>query len=198
MLCWHDDTCTAWISKLEYDVIAVDAVKHINQERTIEADAQQAAYDGLAGRKGAVVVLDADTGAVLAMVSAPAYDPNNVEDNWKAMSQEADGPLLNRTVQGLYPPGSTIKPMIADAALTDGVTNEQETFDCPGILDVGGGHSIRESHGEVHNRVDLRKALTESCNVTFGTLGMRLGDDKLKKALKARRKLMGKYLKHRH
>jgi peptidoglycan glycosyltransferase len=72
--------------------------------------------------------------------------------------------------------------MIADAALTEGVTNEQETFDCPGILDVGGGHSIQESHGEVHNRVDLRKALTESCNVTFGTLGMRLGDDKLKKA----------------
>ena len=149
---------------------------------TIEADAQQAAFDGLAGRKGAVVVLDADTGAVLAMVSSPSYDPNNVEANWKTMSEQADGPLLNRTVQGLYPPGSTIKPMIADAALTEGVTNEQEVFDCSGVLDVGGGHSIRESHGEVHNRVDLRKALTESCNVTFGTLGMRLGDEKLKKA----------------
>jgi peptidoglycan glycosyltransferase len=149
---------------------------------TIEADAQQAAYDGLDGRKGAVVVLDVDTGAVLAMVSLPAYDPNNVEANWKAMSQEAGGPLLNRTVQGLYPPGSTIKPMIADAALTEDVTNEQETFDCPGVLDVGGGHSIQESHGEIHNRVNLRKALTESCNVTFGTLGMRLGDAKLKKA----------------
>ena len=148
---------------------------------TIEADAQQAAYDGLAGRKGAVVVLDADTGAVLAMVSSPAYDPNNVEANWKKLSQSADGALLNRTVQGLYPPGSTIKPMIADAALTEGVTNEQEIFDCTGVLDVGGGHSIQESHGEVHNKVDLRKALTESCNVTFGTLGMRLGDDKLKK-----------------
>ena len=148
---------------------------------TIEADAQQAAYDGLAGRKGAVVVLDADTGAVLAMVSSPAYDPNNVEAKWKDLSQSADGALLNRTVQGLYPPGSTIKPMIADAALTEGVTNEQEIFDCTGVLDVGGGHSIQESHGEVHNKVDLRKALTESCNVTFGTLGMRLGDDKLKK-----------------
>ncbi|MBO5650506.1 MAG: cell division protein FtsI [Selenomonas sp.] len=148
---------------------------------TIEADAQQAAYDGLAGRKGAVVVLDADTGAVLAMVSSPAYDPNNVEANWKELSQSAEGALLNRTVQGLYPPGSTIKPMIADAALTEGATNEQEIFDCTGVLDVGGGHSIQESHGEVHNKVDLRKALTESCNVTFGTLGMRLGDDKLKK-----------------
>ncbi len=149
---------------------------------TIEADAQQAAYDGLDGRKGAVVVLDADTGAILAMVSAPSYDPNNIEANWKELSQQADGALLNRAVQGMYPPGSTIKPMIADAALTEGITDEKEIFACNGVLDVGGGHSIRESHGEVHGKVDLRKALTESCNVTFGTLGMRLGDDKLKKS----------------
>ena len=149
---------------------------------TIEADAQQAAYDGLDGRKGAVVVLDADTGAVLAMVSAPSYDPNNIEANWKELSQQADGALLNRAVQGMYPPGSTIKPMIADAAVPEGGTDEKEIFDCNGEQEVGGGHSIRESHGEVHGKVDLRKALTESCNVTFGTLGMRLGDAKLKKS----------------
>lgn len=149
---------------------------------TIEADAQQAAYDGLDGRRGAVVVLDAATGAVLAMVSSPSYDPNDIESSWKSLSKQADGALLNRAVQGLYPPGSTIKPMIADAALTNAATNEQEIFDCTGSLDVGGGQTIRESHGEVHGSVDLRRALTESCNVTFGTLGMRLGDEKLKKA----------------
>lgn len=149
---------------------------------TIEADAQQAAFDGLDGRRGAVVVLDASTGAVLAMVSSPAYDPNDIETNWKELSRQEDGALLNRAVQGMYPPGSTIKPMIADAALTDGVVSEQESFDCTGALELGNGHSIRESHSEVHGKVDLRKALTESCNVTFGTLGMRLGDEKLKKA----------------
>ena len=149
---------------------------------TIESDAQQAAYDGLDGRKGAVVVLDAETGAVLAMVSSPSYDPNDIEANWQALSKQADGALLNRAVQGMYPPGSTIKPMIADAALTEGVTNEQEIFECSGTLDVGAGETIRESHGEVHGKVNLRKALTESCNVTFGTLGMRLGDEKLKKS----------------
>lgn len=149
---------------------------------TIEADAQQAAYDGLDGRRGAVVVLDAATGAVLAMVSSPSYDPNDIESSWKSLSKQADGALLNRAVQGLYPPGSTIKPMIADAALTNAATNEREIFDCTGSLDVGGGQTIRESHGEVHGSVDLRRALTESCNVTFGTLGMRLGDEKLKKA----------------
>lgn len=149
---------------------------------TVDANAQKAAYEGLAGRRGAVVVLDAETGAVLAMVSTPAYDPNDIETNWKVLSKQADGALLNRCVQGLYPPGSTIKPMIADAALTEGATDEKEVFDCTGTLDVGGGHTIGESHGEVHGKVTLRDAVTESCNVTFGTLGMRLGDAKLKKA----------------
>ena len=149
---------------------------------TIDSHVQQAAFSGLGNRRGAVVVLDAETGAVLAMVSSPSYDPNDIESNWKNLSQQEDSPLLNRTVQGLYPPGSTIKPMIADAALTDGVTNEAEIFDCTGVLDVGGGHTIRESHGEVHGRLNLRQAVTESCNVTFGTLGMRLGDSKLKTA----------------
>lgn len=105
---------------------------------TIESDAQQAAYDGLAGRRGAVVVMDADTGAVLALVSSPSYDPNNIEANWKSLSKEEGGPLLNRAVQGLYPPGSTIKPLIADTALREGVTDTKETFACTGVLDVGG------------------------------------------------------------
>ena len=149
---------------------------------TIEPAAQKAAAAALGERRGAVVALDARTGAVLAMVSSPSYDPNDIESNWKALSGQEDSPLLNRAVQGLYPPGSTIKAMIADAALTDGVTNTSEVFDCDGVLDVGGGHTIRESHGEVHGRVDLRQAVTESCNITFGTLGMRMGDEKLKKA----------------
>ena len=149
---------------------------------TIEPAAQKAAAAALGKRRGAVVALDARTGAVLAMVSSPSYDPNDIESNWKALSGQEDSPLLNRAVQGLYPPGSTIKAMIAAAALTDGVTNTSEVFDCDGVLDVGGGHTIRESHGEVHGRVDLRQAVTESCNITFGTLGMRMGDEKLKKA----------------
>ncbi len=149
---------------------------------TIEGDAQQAAYDGLASRRGAVVVLDVTTGAVLAMVSSPSYDPNDIEANWKALSAQDSGPLLNRAVQGLYPPGSTIKPLIADAALSNGVADESEIFDCTGALDVGGGQTIRESHDEVHGKVNLRQALEESCNVTFGTLGMRLGDKKLEAA----------------
>ena len=146
---------------------------------TINADVQQAAYDAFAGRRGAAVVLDATTGAVLAMVSCPSYDPASVEANWDSLSQQADGALLNRVLYGMYPPGSTIKPMMADAALAEGVTDETEVFGCDGQLDVGGGQTIRESYGEVHGKVNLEKAITESCNVTFGTLAMRLGGKKL-------------------
>ena len=142
---------------------------------TIDSDVQQAAYDGLAGRRGAVVVLDMDTGAVLALVSSPAYDPNYIVAEWNSMLEREDSPLLNRALQGLYPPGSTVKPMIADIALEKGITDTHEVFDCEGVLDVGGGHTIRESHGKVHGSVHLQQALVKSCNVTFGTLAMRMG-----------------------
>ena len=146
---------------------------------TIDAAVQQAAYDALGNRRGAVVVLDARTGAVLAMVSRPAYDPNRIDADWPALNQQADSPLLNRAAQGLYPPGSTIKVMMADAALKEQATNLSEIFDCQGVLDLGGGYTLHESHGAVHGRVNLEKAVTESCNITFGTLAMRMGASKL-------------------
>ena len=149
---------------------------------TVDADVQQAAYDALGDRRGAAVVLDASTGAVLAMVSRPSFDPNVIEKDWETLRQAESSPLLNRAAQGLYPPGSTLKPMIADAALQEQVVDLKETFNCTGQLDVGGGSTIRESHGEVHGKVNLEKALIESCNVTFGTLAMRLGDKKLENA----------------
>lgn len=142
---------------------------------TIDIKAQQAAYDALASHKGAAVVLDAETGAVLAMVNTPTYNPNDIEKNWGIIKNSADSPLLNRATRGMYPPGSTIKPVIADIALQDAATDEQEIFNCTGKLDLGGGAFIGESHGEVHNKVNLGQAIIESCNVTFGSLGIRLG-----------------------
>ena len=96
------------------------------------------------------------------------------DDGKSARLDSDDGILLNRATQGLYPPGSTIKPLILDAALRSNAATQNETFKCTGSLDVGDGHSIRESHGAVHGKVDLRHALMESCNVTFGTLAMRM------------------------
>ena len=149
---------------------------------TIDVACQQAAYEALEGSKGAAIVLDADTGAVLAMVSAPCYDPNSVESEWDGLQKAEGSPLLNRAVQGLYPPGSTIKPMVAAAALQDGTVTADETFDCTGRLDLGGGYTIRDYEGEVHGRLDLRQALAHSCNVAFGDIGLKLGGKKLGRA----------------
>ena len=117
---------------------------------TVDADVQQAAYAALGRRKGAVVVLDAQTGAVLAMVSRPSFDPAGIEAQWDSLRQQSDGPLLNRASQGLYPPGSTLKVMMADAALKEKATDQQEIFHCTGKLDLGGGYVLQESHGAVH------------------------------------------------
>lgn len=150
---------------------------------TVDARVQQAAYDALGGRRGAVVVLDAATGGVLAMVSTPAVDPSLVEEQWAELSRREDSPLLNRAVNGLYPPGSTIKVLIADAALDEKVTDLHETFDCGGRLQIGDTY-IGESHGAVHGRVNLRDALICSCNFTFGTLAMRMHGSGLEDAFK--------------
>ena len=150
-------------------------------ETTIDSRAQETAYEALAGSRGAAVVLDAKTGAILAMVSTPAYDPNVVEAEWQSLKGAEESPLLNRVVQGLYPPGSTIKPLTAAAALGEGVTDEREVFACTGRLELDDGSFIGEYQGEVHGQVNLEEALAESCNVAFGTLGLRLGGRKLGK-----------------
>ena len=138
---------------------------------TIEADAQQAAYDGLAGRKGAVVVLDADTGAVLAMVSSPAYDPNNVEANWKELSQSADGALLNRTVQGLYPPGSTFKIITALAYYRQYGTFDGFQYECTGSYEHA-GFTIHCANGNVHGTESIADAMANSCNCAFASMAV--------------------------
>ena len=159
----------------------LQADKGNDLETTIDSHAQEAAYEALSGTRGAAVVLDVKTGAILAMVSTPAYDPNFVESDWQHLRDREDSPLLNRAVQGLYPPGSTVKPLVAAAALGEKVTDEKEVFNCSGRLELSDGSYIGEYQGEVHGQVDLKEALAESCNVTFGALGLRLGGRKLGK-----------------
>ena len=151
---------------------------------TIDPRIQQIAYDALAGQRGAAILLNAQTGAIVAMVSSPAANPNNIDENFAELNSDDNAPLVNRALNGLYPPGSVIKPIIADAVLTTGVSDEHEVFNCTGSLDVGGGYSIGESHGSVHGRLHLNDALVQSCNVTFGTLGMRLGEKGLLEAFR--------------
>ena len=149
---------------------------------TVDAELSQTAYRALGEHRGAVVVMDAATGAVLAMVSTPSFDPSVTERAWDELSSRADSPLVNRAAQGLYPPGSTFKTLIADAALKTGVTTPDEIFDCTGELAIGKDYVLHESHGEAHGRLRLADALRESCNITFATLAMRMGDKGLSDA----------------
>ena len=151
---------------------------------TIDSELTHTAYNALNEKRGAIVVLDAKTGGILAMVSTPSFDPNDIENIWTSLNEDPEIPLLNRATNGLYPPGSIIKPMTAELALHNAVTDEHEVFECTGVLDVGNGFSIKEAHDDVHGLLHLKEALVKSCNVTFGTLAIRLGADNLKDGFK--------------
>jgi len=148
---------------------------------TLDAKLQELAYRELGQNRGAIVVMVPRTGAVLAMVSKPSFNPNTFEQQWENVSTASNSPLLNRAVQGLYPPGSIIKVMMADAALTEKIVDLKQTINCEGALKVPPDYILEESGHEAHGKVNLEEALTVSCNVTFGTLALKLGDARMAK-----------------
>ena len=149
---------------------------------TIDAQLQEYAARRMGDNSGSAVVIDCLTGEMLAMVSMPAYDPNSFSDGigheeWAMLSGNDHLPLLNKTLQGLYPPGSTIKPMTALAALEAGVPPDQQVF-CSGAMRVGSGlfHCWkRRGHGSVN----LERAIALSCDVYFYTTGRQIGIDRI-------------------
>lgn len=145
---------------------------------TLDADLQRLAADLLAGRRGAVVALEPATGAVLALASSPSFDPNRLEEEWPRINSPAAGsPLLNRAVQGQYPPGSIMKLITATAALEADPAVLERQFFCPGYLEVQGW---RLTCPRPHGRLDLQQAMMYSCNVTFATLALEAGADKFR------------------
>ena len=118
--------------------------------------------------KGCIVVLDAPTGRVRASVSLPLYDPENVA----ASIARQDTSLVNRALSA-YNVGSVFKPLLAAAALEQGIS-AQETYECTGSIEVG-GHVYRCAYGRGHGTVDMKTALEQSCNCYFVQLGLRLG-----------------------
>ncbi len=148
---------------------------------TLDGDLQATAYKALGRRRGAVVAIAPRSGAVLAMVSRPAFEPETLDDDWQAIVGAADSPLLNRAAQGLYPPGSTLKVMVAEAALAEKITDKRKTYTCEGTLKIGPDYVLGESSGRAHGKVDLEEALAVSCNVTFGRLALELGRSRMAK-----------------
>jgi penicillin-binding protein 2 len=151
-----------------------------NARLTIDAGLQDYAARRLGTQSGSAVVIDVATGEMLAMVSMPAYDPNNFSDGishleWKMLSDNDHVPLMNKVLQGLYPPGSTVKPMNGLALLGAGVP-ASDRVECSGALRVGTGvfHCHKKSG---HGALDLKNAIMQSCDIYFYEMVRRLGYD---------------------
>ena len=147
---------------------------------TIDAGLQAYAARRLGENSGAVTVIDLATGGILAMASMPAYDPNSFSDGigrleWKMLSEDERRPLLNKALQSMYPPGSTVKPAAALAVLREGIGPEETVF-CAGGYRLG--NRTFRCLGR-HGTVNMKRAIAKSCNTYFYTMGRRIGYDKI-------------------
>ena len=150
---------------------------------TVDAKLQKAAWEAFEGKAGAAVAMDPRDGSILAMVSLPSFDPNLfnsgiVRAEWDKLQKNPLNPLSNRAISGQYPPGSTYKLIVAAAALEEGVITPETRISCSGSFSLG-NRSFRcwKKHG--HGSVNLHRALVESCDVYFYTVGKMLGVDKI-------------------
>jgi|SRR5688572_10267449 penicillin-binding protein 2 len=156
---------------------------------TIDLPTQLVGEQGLIGRRGAVVAIDPNNGDVIALVSTPGFDPNAFgrglsKLEFKALNENIDKPLLNRALKGEYPPGSTVKPVIALAGLANGVTTPQRTKACPGYFRLpGSSHRYRDWRPHGHGIVAMETAIAQSCDVYFYDLANTLGVDRLSEFL---------------
>ena len=145
---------------------------------TINSSIQQAAEQALAGKKGAIVVLDPRTGAVLAKASAPSYDNSNIDELMGENSNAAEGSLVDRTTQSLYTPGSTFKVVTLAAALDSGKTTLDQEFESPSSMKIGNADVTNHLNAD-HGTVSLKRAFALSSNVAFGQLATDIGADTL-------------------
>ena len=159
---------------------------------TIDAGLQEFAGRRLATQSGSVVVVDCHNGDVLALASMPSFDPNSFSDGishleYEMLSKDDHVPLRNKTLQGLYPPGSTVKPMVALALLEAGVS-PSETVSCSGAIRVG--NTLFHCHKRRgHGSLNMRGAIAQSCDIYFYQMAQRIGMDRI--ASMARRVGMG-------
>jgi peptidoglycan glycosyltransferase len=168
------------------DLITGQQPQGAQVELTINAKAQQAAYKALGNQRGAVVALDPKTGNVLAMVSRPSYDPDQLATHdradavkaYKKLNKDEDQPLINRAVGALYPPGSTFKLVMSAAALSNGYTPDSE-LDGPAALPLPQTKNPLDNDDHQacgpNGKTTLIHALEISCNTAFASLGLKLG-----------------------
>ena len=152
-----------------------------NLTLTVDAKLQEVAEKAFGDHKGALVAIEPSTGGILALVSMPNYDPNLFVDgidpgNWELLNTSPDKPMVNRALNGAYPPGSTFKPYMALAALTFGKRRPEQAISDPGVFNFG-GHVFRDDKVGGHGMVDMHKSIVVSCNTYYYQLASDMGID---------------------
>lgn len=151
---------------------------------TLDVELQRVADEQLSVYRGAVIVTEVSTGKVLAMVSHPDFDPNEISEIWDSLlSDDSSSVLVNRAAQGLYPPGSTFKIVTALEYIRENPDSYQDySFQCPGYFKYG-DNRISCYHGTSHGQVDFEKSFAKSCNSSFANIGMGLDREALAETL---------------
>ena len=160
----------------------------INVQLTVNSELQDYTNKRIGSNIGATLVIDAKNGNILSSASSPTFDPNIFsktlnEKSWEKISKATNGPLINRPFNGLYPPGSTFKPVVALAALKYGLIKNNEIFFCNGTYPLG-NRDFHCWHKEGHGNLNLINAIAESCDVFFYELAIRLGIEKISETAK--------------
>lgn len=152
-------------------------------QTTLDLDLESVAELSMEGKRGAVVALDPRSGEVLAMMSAPTFDPNKFtgrisRTDWNVIMNDPYKPLLNRATQAEFAPGSTFKPLVALAGLETGAIDDETEFHCSGGASFYGNYYGCWRH-QGHGNISLHRAIRESCDVFFYNVANRLGIDRL-------------------
>ena len=160
-----------------------DGIKGKNIKLTLDTEVQKLSNQLLFGKSGSISVMDIFTGEIIAMHSSPSFDPSLFlygisENNWKKITKDPLKPLLNKTVSGLYSPGSTIKPIVALSALENDVISPNFKVKCTGKMEMYGQtyHCWKEKG---HGVMGLRNAIKQSCDTYFYEIARKLGVDRL-------------------
>jgi len=152
---------------------------------SIDSRVQKVAEEALAGQRAALVAIDPKNGDIIAFVSMPTFDPNGFArgltvPEYRALADDIDIPLYDRALRGLYPPGSTVKPMVALAALQYGVISPEATHYCRGVFQFpGSSHKYRDWKKGGHGTVNMHSAIAQSCDTYFYTVSDLIGMDRL-------------------
>ncbi len=154
-----------------------------NLTLTLDAKLQEIAEKAFGDRRGALVAIEPSTGGILALVSVPNYDPNLFVDgigtaDWEVLNNSSEKPMVNRALNGAYPPGSTFKPFMALGALTLGKRRPEQAIADPGFFTFG-NHTFRDDKKGGHGMVDMYKSIVVSCDTYYYMLANDMGIDNI-------------------